>query len=84
MYYGLARNGQSVVKESLKGSGMEISYLQQKFNRHIGRVLTFLDAGKVSPELKQLVKGELWTMFDDVKDQLEKEKDYEETKGNQI
>ena len=59
---------------------MEISYLQQKFNRHIGRVLTFLDAGNVTPELKQLVKGELWTMFDDVKDKLEKAQNYEENK----
>ncbi len=63
---------------------MEISYLQQKFNRHIGRVLTFLDAGDVTPELKQLVKGELWTMFDDLKDKFEKEKYDEEKICNKI
>ena len=47
--------------------------ITQKFNRHIGRVLTFLDAGCVSEELKQIVKGELWTMHDDIKDELEKD-----------
>jgi hypothetical protein len=48
--------------------------IKQKFNRHIGRVLTFLDAGNVSPELKQLVKGELWTLYNDLIVMLEKEK----------
>ena len=63
---------------------METPYLQQKFNRHIGRVLTFLDAGNVTPELKQLVKGELWTMYNDIKDKLEKDLENDEINGNKI
>ena len=63
---------------------METPYLQQKFNRHIGRVLTFLAAGNVTPELKQLVKGELWTMYNDIKDKLEKDLENDEINGNKI
>lgn len=51
--------------------------ITQKFKRHIGRVLTYLDACSVSEELKQLVKGELWTMHDDIKEQLDEESNNE-------
>ena len=47
--------------------------ITQKFKRHIGRVLTFLDASSVPPELKQLIKTELWNMHDDIKEQLDKD-----------
>lgn len=36
------------------------------FNRHIGRVLTYLDSANVNQDTKQLVKMEMWQCHDDI------------------
>lgn len=41
--------------------------IQLKFNRHIGRVMTYLDAINANEDAKYLVKGELWTLCNDLK-----------------
>lgn len=42
------------------------SSIYKTFNRHIGRVLTYLDMAKVDENTKRIVKGELWQLHDDV------------------
>ena len=45
--------------------------LQRIFNRHLGKLLTLLDAAQVPPELKSLVKERYYFLRDDVKEYCE-------------
>ena len=55
-------------------------------NRHIGRVLQRLDEVGTASIIKECVKGEMWLISDDIKQELAKQEindDQEESNYNQ-
>lgn len=49
---------------------MEQGDIQRIFNRHMGKLLTLLDAAQVPPELKSLVKERIYYLRDDINDNV--------------